>query len=377
MKKILLVASVQSHIAQFHRPLIKVLKENGYEIHVAARNKLGEKNGLEIKNVDTIYDVPFRRFPFNPRNVSAYLQIRRIIKNGKYDIISCNTPAAGVYTRLAARKARKNGTKVYYTAHGFHFYKGAPFQNWILYYPIEWVMAHFTDKLITITKEDYRLAKVNFVCAVDHIYGVGIDDSRYSVRQSENVARFRYEYAGNADFVILCVGELNKNKNQLTVIRAMSRIVRKKPDAMLWLAGNGPYEDVLRNEIEKLNLNDHVRLLGYRTDLENFTGSCDILVSASFREGLPLNLLEAMACGKPVIASVNRGHRELVRPGYNGLLFDAGNEQELKKHILTLMENPGLRKKFSENGFKVVEKYKAGNVEKELRRIYLQQDANR
>ncbi len=377
MKKVLLTASVQSHIAQFHRPLIKVLKQEGYEIHIAARNNLAEKNGLSIKNVDKIYEIPFQRFPLDPRNLVAYRKLRELLKSEKYDLISCNTPAAGVFTRLAARNVRTSGTKVFYTAHGFHFYKGASRKNWFLYYPIERAMAHFTDKLITITKEDYRLAKANFACEVDHIYGVGIDDGRYFAAQSENAAHFRSEYAENAGFVILCVGELNKNKNQLTVIRAVSEVVRKKPDIMLWLAGNGPYEGVLRNEIEKLNLNDHVRLLGYRTDLENFTGSCDILVSASFREGLPLNLLEAMACGKPVIASVNRGHRELVRPGYNGLLFDAENEQELKRHILTLMENPGLRKKFSENGFKVVEKYKAGNVEKELRRIYLQQDANR
>lgn len=377
MKKVLLTASVQSHIAQFHRPLIKILKQQGYVIHVAARNNLDEKNGLSIKNVDKIYEVPFQRFPLDPRNLIAYRKLRKLLKIEKYDLVSCNTPAAGVFTRLAARDVRISGTKVFYTAHGFHFYKGAPRKNWLLYYPIERLMAHFTDKLITITKEDYRLAKANFACEVDHIYGVGIDDSRYTVGQNEKAAQFRNEYAENASFVILCVGELNKNKNQLTVIRAVSEIIRENTGIMLWLAGNGPYEEILRDEIEKLNLQDHVRLLGYRTDLENFTGSCDILVSASFREGLPLNLLEAMACGKPVIASVNRGHRELVRTGYNGLLFDAENVQELKNHILTLMKSPGLRKKFTENGFKVVEKYKAGNVEKELRRIYLQQDANR
>jgi glycosyltransferase EpsD len=157
--KALLVASVQSHIAQFHRPLIKVLKEKGFTIDVAARDNLDEKNGLKIENVDHIFDVPFHRSPIKKQNRGAFTQLKKIINEGNYDIISCNTPVASVLTRIAANNARKQGTRVFYMAHGFHFCKGAPFKNKLLYYPVEKFCSRFTDVLITINKEDYDLSK--------------------------------------------------------------------------------------------------------------------------------------------------------------------------------------------------------------------------
>ena len=159
MKMVLLTATVQSHIAQFHRPLADVLHENGYEIHVAAKNNLGEKNGLKLDFADKVFDVPFSRSPKSIDNIKAYFQLKEILSNNSYEVIHCNTPVGGIITRLAAMNARKHGTKVFYTAHGFHFYKGAPKKNWIVFYPIEKLMARFCDTLITITKEDYQLAR--------------------------------------------------------------------------------------------------------------------------------------------------------------------------------------------------------------------------
>ena len=148
--KVLFVATVQSHIAQFHLKIIEVLKQEGWEIHVAARDNLAQKNGLQLKNVDKVYNILFQRSPFSPKNLKAYREVKKVITGGKYDIIHCNTPVGGILTRIAGRKEKGN---VFYTAHGFHFYKGAPLLNWFIYYPIEKVMAHYTDKLITITDE--------------------------------------------------------------------------------------------------------------------------------------------------------------------------------------------------------------------------------
>lgn len=370
MKRALLVASVQSHIAQFHRPLIKVLNECGYEIHVAARNNLDEKNGLAINNVDKIYDLPFQRNPLDPRNIKAYVELRKILGSESYDFISCNTPAAGVCARLAARDVRKQGTKVYYTAHGFHFYKGAPKINWLLYYPIERLMAHFTDTLITITKEDYRLAKSNFRTNVVHIHGVGADEGKFLSVSPEDNRLFRHEQGYDERFVILCVGELRRNKNQRTVIDAVEKVSKTHPEVLLLLAGNGPTEKELREQIESLNMQDHVRMLGYRTDLEKHTNACDILVSASFREGMPLNIMEAMMCGKPVVASCNRGHRELVRQGRTGFLFRPDDADALAGLIERLIHDSNLRKQLGECGRRAVDPYLNRNVEKELKSIY-------
>lgn len=155
--KILLVATVQSHICQFHKPLVAMLHEHGCEVHVAARNNLAEKNRLKLDFVEQVFDVPFQRSPFSPKNLGAYKQLKKIIDEGNYDVVHCNTPVGGVLGRLAAQKARKRGTKVFYTAHGFHFYKGAPKKNWLIWYPVEKFMCRHTDKLITITQEDYDL----------------------------------------------------------------------------------------------------------------------------------------------------------------------------------------------------------------------------
>jgi glycosyltransferase EpsD len=300
----------------------------------------------------------------------AYSKLRKILKTERYDFISCNTPAAGVSARLAARDVRKQGTKVYYTAHGFHFYKGAPKINWLLYYPIERLMAHFTDTLITITKEDYRLAKPNFDTNVVHIHGVGADEGKFlSVDENQN-NMFRKEQGYDDRFIILCVGELNKNKNQKTVINAVRKVSRVHPEVLLLLAGNGPTDEELREQITSLNMQHYVRMLGYCTDLEKYTNACDILVSASFREGMPLNIMEAMMCGKPVIASNNRGHRELIHHFRNGLIFNAEDYNALGQYIEQLVEDSTLRSKLGTAGRKSVKPYLNRNVEKELKEIY-------
>ena len=195
--KVLLTATVQSHICQFHRSLVEVLHANGCEIHVAAKDNLAEKNGLKLDFVERVFNVPFSRSPKSKDNLRAYKELKKIIDAGNYDVIHCNTPMGGIVTRLAARKARKQGAKVYYTAHGFHFYKGAPKKNWIVFYPIEKFFSRMTDKLITITKEDYELASRKFHCQVERIHGVGVDENRYhpvSIEEqlsSENSLVFR------------------------------------------------------------------------------------------------------------------------------------------------------------------------------------------
>ncbi len=325
MKKVLLTATVQSHICQFHKPLVKMLHENGYEVHVAAKDNLAEKNGLKLDFVDKVFNVPFSRSPKSADNIKAYKQLKEIITAEAYDIIHCNTPMGGIVTRLAAKKARKTGTKVYYTAHGFHFYKGASRAGWLIYYPIEKYMAKYTDKLITICNEDYQTAKnKQFNSEICYIHGVGADSARYMPATPEEKQALREQLAVPQDaFVFLCTGELNENKNQKTVISAFAKAVESCPNMMLLLAGNGPKEAALREQVAELGLNDRIKLLGYQTQLEQYVKLSDVVVSASHREGLGLNLIEAMLCQKPVLAADNRGHRDLVQQGVNGFLIPA------------------------------------------------------
>ena len=371
MKKVLITATVQSHIVQFHKPLVEMLHEHGYEVHVAARNNLAEKNGLKLDFVDKIYNLPFARSPKSLDNLKAYRRLKRILKQEHYDFVHCNTPMGGIVSRLAATSTRKRGSRVIYTAHGFHFYKGAPLINWLILYPIEKVMASFCDTLITISKEDYRLAKRKFHTNVEHIHGVGVNSNRYhpvSIQEQLNLRRA--EKLKAEDFVILCTGELKKNKNQRVLISAAVRLKHQIPNLVVLLAGNGPTEVELKRQIRNLGVDDQVRLLGYRTDLESILPAVDLVVACSYREGMPLNIIEAMLCKKPIVASRNRGHKELVKNGYNGYIVAADNVDSYVEYISDLYKNPGKREGFGLYGYKKAQAYDAENVKKELELIY-------
>lgn len=369
--KVLLTATVQSHICQFHKPLVEVLHAHGCEVHVAAKDNLAEKNGLKLDFVEKIFDVPFSRSPKSKDNLRAYKELKKIIDAGNYDVIHCNTPMGGIVTRLAARKARKQGVKVYYTAHGFHFYKGAPKKNWMVFYPIEKFFSRMTDKLITITKEDYELASRKFHCQVERTHGVGVDENRYHPVSKEEQLAIREQFGFSDDQkIILCVGELLPNKNQQMVIHAMKEIIKEYPDAQLLLAGNGSEKINLENLIKNSELTDNIKMLGYVTNLQEYQKIVDVSISCSKREGLPLNIVEAMLSGTPVVASENRGHRELIRDGKNGYLVSVNSIDTLAVRVLKLLENKVMYENIRRTAKEYAKAYTYVNVKKELMKVY-------
>lgn len=369
--KVLLTATVQSHICQFHKPLVEVLHAHGCEVHVAAQNNLAEKNGLKLDFVEKVFDVPFNRSPKSPDNLKAMKILHKIIDEENYDVIHCNTPMGGVVTRLTAKKARKNGARVIYTAHGFHFYDGAPKKNWMVYYPIEKFFSRKTETLITINKEDYALAKRKFHCRVEHIHGVGVDEKRYFPVDNDEKLRLRKEMGyGSDQKLLLCVGELLPNKNQKMAIHAMQKIVKQYPDAILFIAGNGPEKENLENEIKLCGLENNVKMLGYCTHLQDYQHICDVLVSCSYREGLPLNIVESMLSSNPVVASINRGHKELIKNGENGYLVKPDDADLMADKVLELLADINKAEQFSKNAYDFAMDYCFTSVKKELEEIY-------
>ena len=365
--KILYVATVLSHICQFHLPHLRMLKEQGYEIHVAAHDNLAVKNGLQLRYADRHIEIPFERSPFDRRNIRAYRALKELVDGGNYDLIVCNTPVGGILTRLAARKARKQGTKVVYIAHGFHFFRGASRKNWLLYYPLEKHFCRLCDAVITINEEDYQLAKSRFSVRSERIHGMGVDENRFHpVSREEQLAMRQREGLSEEDYVVLCTGELNENKNQKTLVSAAALLKDRIPNLKVLLAGNGPKEQELKAQIRELGLEDTVRLLGYRTDLERVVPAADAVVSCSRREGLPLNIVEAMLCEKPIVASVNRGHRELVKDKVNGFLLSPDDVAGYAKAIELLHHDLDAAKAFGAAGRKLAENYTTAAVEKEL-----------
>ncbi len=369
-KKVLLVATVQSHIGQFHKPLMKLLKEDGWEIHVAARDNLAEKDGLTLDYPDKVFNIPFQRTPFDYRNFLAYRKLRTILRTEKYDVIHCNTPVGGLLTRLAARTYRRKGTEIYYTAHGFHFYKSAPIKNWLIYYPIEKWLSCYTDKLLTINEEDYKLAKKKFRCAVYHIHGVGANSTRFRPISAKDQEKQKREL-GLEGRIVVNVGELLPNKNQKTVVMAMKKVIELIPDAKLLIAGNGPERKNLERLIREQKLEENVKLIGYTTKLEKYLQVCDLEVACSIREGLGLNVIEAMLCGKTVVASDNRGHRELVKERWNGRLVECEDVPAYADAIIEVLSDCESASVMACRSMEIAKMYSDEQVKKELSLIYL------
>ena len=377
MKKVLLTATVQSHICQFHKPLVKMLHENGYEVHVAAYDNLYLKNGLKLDFVDKVFNVPFSRSPKSPDNIKAYKEIRKILANEHYDYIHCNTPVGGIVTRLASRQLHRQGTEIIYAAHGFHFYKGASLAAWLVFYPIEKFFGkHYTDKLITISDADFEMALKKNICKkVYRIHSVGINSKRFDKVDNQVLDTYRVNYGlKDTDFICICTGELNKNKRQRLVIDALPEIVKMVPNFKLLIAGNGAEKENLEDQIKNLGMDEYAKLIGYRTDLQVFVNLSDIAVSASLREGLGINLIEAMNCHKPVVGSVNRGHSEFIKDGENGFLAAGNSDAEISdsfaKAIVKLATDKALYKRLSDKAYEDAQVYMDFNVEKELRNIY-------
>ena len=372
MKKVLFVATVvKTHIMEFHIPYLKMFKEMGWETAVAARNDYENPSDCVIPYCDTYYDIPFERNPLKLGNMKAYKRLEKVIDDGGYDIIHCHTPVGAMLTRLAAKKARKNGTRVFYTAHGFHFYKGAPAINWILYYPVEKWLSRYTDVLITINKEDYERAKTFKAGKVCYVPGVGIDLKKFNVGYV-NKERKRKEIGVSAnDFVLLSVGELIPRKNHEVVIRALS--VLKQRDKLnhieYVICGRGAYEADLKKLAEELGVADHIHFLGYRNDISEICNCSDLFVFMSRQEGLPVALMEAMVCGLPAVCSNIRGNTDLIDDGVTGLISN-NTPEELAEAINKMRNDTDLRDRLASAALQKIKQFDLSSVEDEMTKIY-------
>jgi len=301
--KILYVTTISLTMNSFFKPHIQMLVNEGHRVDIACNY-----NDLELDDLYTSlgcgkYQVDFSRTPFSKDNVKAFKQLKTIIEKGNYDVVHCHTPNASVITRLVCYKERKKtGLKVFYTAHGFHFYKGAPFVNWLIYYPIEKLCSCFTDKLITINNEDFNLAKRTMKSKeIYQIPGVGIDISRFeNIEIDRRKKRTEIGIPENA-LLLLSVGELNKNKNHEVIIKAIAKL--RNEDVFYVVAGEGDTKKELLELVHELGLADKIHFLGFRYDIPELNHCADAFCFPSYREGLGLAAIEAMICGLPLITS--------------------------------------------------------------------------
>lgn len=370
-KKACILASVCSMIDQFNLPNIELLQSNGYEVHVVTNFENGSTTSqervnqvrqmLEDQGVKTIH-MPIPRSIFSFKGIlNSLAQMKRLCKENTYELIHCHSPIGGVIARLGGRKSRKaHDTKMIYTAHGFHFYKGAPKQNWLIFYPIEWICSFFTDVLITINTEDYAFAKKHMKAGkVEYVPGIGIDMDKY---QTGKLPEKRQEFGiGPDELIFFSVGELNENKNHITAIRAM------EPGTHYLIAGRGNKEEELKAAAKERQVD--LRLLGYRTDIQDLLRMADVFVFPSYREGLSVSLMEAMSCGLPCVVSKIRGNVDLIDDGKGGYQCDPASVDAFAKAINSV-KNTDIRTQMGKWNRQKIENFSKARVMEKLATIY-------
>ena len=374
MKKVLFVATVvKTHLMQFHIPYLKMFKDMGWETAVASRNDYENPADCVIPYCDTYYDIPFERTPWKSANLRAYKMLKQIMEEGDYDIIHCHTPVGALIARLAARKVRKKGTKVIYTAHGFHFFKGAPLVNWLCYFPFEWLLSFATDVLITINQEDYARAKrVMHPKRLEYVPGVGIHTEKFRT-DSINPGEKRKELGfSEDDFLMLTVAEMTKNKNHITILKAME-MLKGTPDyehLHYLIVGRGEQWESLEKDARAMGIDDHVHFLGYRSDAPQLYRCCDLFAFMPFREGLSVALMEAMSSGMTIFCSEIRGNTDLVEDGVSGI-YVKNDAKSVAQAIANLQADPQLRARLGAGAAEKALLFDDENVHHLMKEIYL------
>ena len=369
-KKVLFVATVDSHIELFHLPYLTMFHNHGWEVHVAT------ETGKKILYCDKKIKLPIRRSPF--KLISNYRAIKKlcnVAKEEKYDIVHCHTPVGGVVARLACRKQRREGLRMIYTAHGFHFYTGAPMHYWMIFYPVEWYLAKHTDTLITINDEDYQRAKRRFGkrCRdIRYVPGVGVDEKKFEKKLSTKEKYTLRESLGlkGEDKVLICVGRLDENKNQGFLIRAMKELAARDSRYRLLLIGPDEFDGRYQKLAKKLGVAGYVKFLGFRKGISELMQISNVAVSASKREGLPVNLIEAAFVGLPIVATDCRGNRDVCEAvgKKNGAIVGGDDIEGIAKEVGKLAKENTVSK--NNEYKKAIRNFGAKNVGDAMKKVY-------
>lgn len=371
--KFLYVTTVVSTM-DFFVEHIKMLQNLGHVVELATNVNITPSD--EVLNLNCkIHDIKFSRNPFSIDNILSKNEFKRLIQNQKYDVVHTHTPNASIIVRLVCKKFRKKGLRVIYTTHGFHFYKGAPLKNWIIYYSLEKICSNWTDILITINKEDYELAKRKMKAKkIRYIPGIGVDLNKISSEKMANHYKKSKFNLNEDDIVFLSVGELNKNKNHISVINALGMLKEEgKINKIHYLiCGQGNEKEVLEQCISNKNLEENIHLLGYRKDILSIYSIADCFVFPSFREGLSVSVMEAMANGLPIICSKIRGNIDLIDEN-GGYLFDPSDVNNIKNCIEQAVSCDKLQiRKMGNYNLEKVKRFDTDKVLKELYKIYFE-----
>ena len=377
-KKVLIVASVVSFIEWFNKENVDYLnKEKNCELHIACNFDYMEDTDEErtrayidkIKNEGVIlHNIHFARSPFSRGNVDCYKQLKQIINDNAFDLIHVHTPTVSILTRIAAKKARKNGTVVMYTCHGFHFHKSSPKKNWLMFYPVERFLSRYCDYIVTINKEDFNRAKTFHAKNVRYIPGVGVNINHIHECNIDRMAYKKSIGVPEDAVLLLSVGEMIERKNHEVIIRALAKV--KQDNIYYAICGKGPLKEDLQNLAKELGLENRVLFLGFRKDIPELCNTADISAFPSKIEGLGLAGIEAMAAGVPLVSSNVHGILDYVIDGKTGYACAPNDVDGFASAIEKLASDKQLRDAMAQNCWEAVKPFEISNALRVMWNIY-------
>lgn len=365
--KILYVTTV-SGTTNFFISHVNMLIDQGHSVDFACNVNMPIRQSL-LNRGCKVFQINFSRAPLDRTNIQSFKEMKIILQDNQYDIVHVHTPVAAAVTRLAAIKFKKNGLLVIYTAHGFHFFRGAPIKNWLFYYPVEKFLSRYTDILITINQEDYERAKRKFKAKqIEYVPGVGIDINKFqNVVVDKEDKRAELGIPKDA-YVMVSVGELIKRKNYKTIINALKTI--NHSEIFYIICGTGPLSEELGSLINSLGLASQIKMLGYRSDIPEILKVSDLFIFPSFQEGLPVALMEAMISGLPVVCSNIRGNIDLIEEGKGGFLVEPSDIEAFAKAIKKMIEDNIMVTRFIEYNKERIVEYSDERVLDRMEGVY-------
>lgn len=356
MKRALFVCNVDNFHRSFNRPYVKRLKDIGYEVDLACAGN------EEFDNIRRKFNISFGRKPFNADNIKAFKVLKQIVKKERYDLIYASTPVPGALVRLALI-GTKHG-RVVYSAHGFNFFRGNGFISNTLFIIIEKFLSLFTDCIFTMNQEDYRNGIKYLSCKeLYNVDGVGIDTSLFTKATPEEKHEMRDKFGYNDDqFLLIYPADFSDRKNQGLLIKAMT-IISKKNDKVKLLLPGMPWKAKEYQELAAfLGVEQYVDFLGYRKDIKDILKMTDVIFASSTNEGLPVNIMEGLAAGLPVVATKVRGHVDIIKDGDNGFLFELNDYKKAAENVIKLMTDNALYQSMSNTALESSKKYDIKNV---------------
>ncbi len=354
-------------ITSVSNPYLKKAINMGYNVFLGVNRAKPEELKCELPV--GLYDSHTYRSIFAIKdNYIAFKNLANLVKKNEIEVIHCNTPVGGLIGRIVGRLY--NIKKVIYTAHGFHFFKGAPFLYNTVIKLAERIMARWTDAIITMNEEDYKAAqkfKLKNNGKVFKIHGVGIDLSLYKKLFDRKKIREILKIKDD-EIAIISVGDINLNKNNIAVIEALNKLKNNK--IHYFICGEGNQKNNLYNKTKDFKLEKQIHFLGYRNDIKDLLYASDIFINSSKREGLPRSVMEAMAVGLPCVVSNIRGNIDLIDNEKGGFLCDVNDSQSFANAINKLSINPQLRFDMGNYNKEHIKEFDISVVEKEIENIY-------